>query len=508
LFTIFSSGKDDDLMTGSDSALDRRAGSSGAARTLVLIAAALVLAGTIWRLAVVLPRDSRLDLPSGVWLTLATDFADGSFYRPLISDDGLGGTRYFPLHFVLHGALIKTGLDPISGGYALTLASALGLLAGAYFLLRQLGMSRPVCAGVAALAFSTVCLQMAVSTIRGDLLPAALNVWGLALAARGLAFERGAGNRLATALLFALAFIAKVTTLFGAAAAVLAFLLSGRRAEGLKLLGTTVALMALFFGIALIASGGRIWTYMAACASGGLNWASIAHAPRMSYWVFMRDPLGMTFVTLAVGALLGSPRSAWRSLPGLALLITTLATMAMFCSPGVSYNHLMDCQVAAVVFFAWRSSETPSWAAAGLATLALAAVLSMVNALFVLRGDDLRPASAELAEIAALTGPTARPLLTEVNVLPIMLGERPWLMDCYSFRVIARKRSDYAAQLWDALPARRFRAVVLRTDPRTDAGREWLREMDFGPGFDERLLADYQLLEEKYGYLIFVPKSQ
>ena len=507
-------------MTASACAPEVHARPSGAARTLVLIAAALVLVGTGWRLTVVLPRDSRLDLPSGVWLTLATDFADGTFYRPLVSDiglapqqsgslhaAGLGGTRYFPLHFVLHGALIKTGLDPIRAGYVLTLASALGLLAGAYFLLRQLGLGRVICAGVAALALSTVCLQMAVSTIRGDLLPAALNVWGLALAVRGLASRRGAGNRVATALLFALAFIAKVTTLFGAAAAVLAFLLSGRKAEGLKLLATTLALMVIFFGIAFLASGGRIWTYMAACASGGLSWASIAHAPRMSYWVFMRDPLGMTFVTLAVGALLGSPRAAWRSLPGLALLITTLATMAMFCSPGVSYNHLMDCQVAAVVFFAWRSNEVPSWAAAGLATLALAAVLSMVNALFVLRGDDLRPARAELTEVAALTGPATLPLLTEVNVLPVMLGERPWLMDCYSFRVIARKRKDYAEPLWDALRAHRFRAVVLRTDPRTDDGRAWLRDMDFGPGFAVRLLADYRCLVEKDGYLIFVPKS-
>jgi hypothetical protein len=31
--------------------------------------------------------------------------------------------------------------------------------------------------------------------------------------------------------------------------------------------------------------------------------------------------------------------------------------------------------------------------------------------------------------------------------------------------------------------------------------------MDFGPGFAERLLADYRLLAEKDGYLIFVPKS-
>jgi hypothetical protein len=226
---------------------------------LVLLAAALVAAGTLWRLAVVLPRDSRLDLPSGVWLTLATDFADGSFYRPLVSDIGLGGARYFPLHFVLHGALIKTGLDPIRAGYVVTLA--------------------------------------------------------------------------------------------------------------------------------------------------------------------------------------------------------------------------------------------------------LAAVLSMVNALFVLRGDDLRPARAELTEVAALTGPPQRPLLAEINILPAMTGERPYLMDCYSFRVIALKRPDYAEHLWQALRMRRFRAVVLRTDPRTEAGRAWLREMNFGPGFAERLLADYRFLAEKHGCLIFVPQS-
>src|SRR5690349_3712070 len=40
---------------------------------------------------------------SGVWATLADDVAHGVVYRPLVSDLGYGGTRYFPLYFTLHG---------------------------------------------------------------------------------------------------------------------------------------------------------------------------------------------------------------------------------------------------------------------------------------------------------------------------------------------------------------------------------------------------------------------
>src|SRR5712672_2180790 len=78
--------------------------------------------------------------PSGTWTGLAVDLANGEFYRPLVSDDGFGGTRYFPLHVVLHASAIKLGLGPVVAGHLISLVSLIAILVAAYLLLRRMGV--------------------------------------------------------------------------------------------------------------------------------------------------------------------------------------------------------------------------------------------------------------------------------------------------------------------------------------------------------------------------------
>src|ERR1035438_7001751 len=59
-----------------------------------LVSLALVYRG--WREGV------SLTPTSGTWIALAVDLKHGMFYRPMYGDLGYGGTRYLPLHFVLH----------------------------------------------------------------------------------------------------------------------------------------------------------------------------------------------------------------------------------------------------------------------------------------------------------------------------------------------------------------------------------------------------------------------
>src|SRR5207244_12827292 len=67
-----------------------------------------------------LPQDSS----SGVWTALAQDLARGIFYRPTADAFGFGGTRYMPLFFALHAALIRLSVDPVTAGGPLALAAA------------------------------------------------------------------------------------------------------------------------------------------------------------------------------------------------------------------------------------------------------------------------------------------------------------------------------------------------------------------------------------------------
>src|ERR1041385_5313521 len=119
-------------MMGQRGIAEARAGSVSSWRSLpriegvwrqrlpVICGAAAALA-----LVVVIPQrilqGGYLTHVSGAWAALADDVAHGVLYRPLLSSLGYGGTRYFPLYFLLHGLLARAGLPLLAGGHLLSL---------------------------------------------------------------------------------------------------------------------------------------------------------------------------------------------------------------------------------------------------------------------------------------------------------------------------------------------------------------------------------------------------
>src|SRR5580692_6085239 len=77
----------------------------------------------------------------GVWLACAYDFMHGVFYRPLFSPLGYGGTRYFPLYFVLTGVLSKVLGSLATAGISLSAAGVALALMAVYILLRRSNVS-------------------------------------------------------------------------------------------------------------------------------------------------------------------------------------------------------------------------------------------------------------------------------------------------------------------------------------------------------------------------------
>src|SRR5208283_321204 len=64
--------------------------------------------------------DAWVNHPAGVLMAMAADLKHGVFYRPLYGPEGYGGTRYFPLYFVLHALLMKLGIPVLLGAYLLS----------------------------------------------------------------------------------------------------------------------------------------------------------------------------------------------------------------------------------------------------------------------------------------------------------------------------------------------------------------------------------------------------
>jgi hypothetical protein len=438
---------------------------------------------------------------------MAMDTAAGVFYRPFSGDYGYGGARYFPLHFTIHVLLIRSGMDPIRSGYLLTAAGLIGLVAGIYFLLRQFGVSRLLSAALAACALATASFQWSATTVRGDLLAAVLNIWGLAFSARVATDGRKKDTVLAAGA-FALAFMTKFTTLFGLAATVIGLHLAGRRRESKMLAVTALVLIGLLFGAATIASGGRLPEYMMNCASGGVSLYSLKVWPIRFNEAVTKDPFGMALVLVAFGALIASGRKAWKTIPALALLLTAGATVLLYLSRGISWNHLIDVEAVALIFIAVNAKRMEGTASnAVLAVTALICLAAIGNTVINFRLKDARDLRAERKEILETIGKRPGPLLTETNLFLESSGERPYVVDCWSFRVLTGKHPELAEPLNAAMSHRFFRAVILNTDPRSAAGKMAYEDELFWPAFRQSLLRNYELRLAKYGYFVLLPRK-
>jgi hypothetical protein len=98
----------------------------------------------------------------------------------------------------------------------------------------------------------------------------------------------------------------------------------------------------------------------------------------------------------------------------------------------------------------------------------------------------------------------AGPLLSENPILPILEGERPFMLDSFMFRTIRMRHPEIAERFWIDLSEKHFRAVILNSPPteksyETNAG-------DFGPGFIERLQQSYTLSGVHGEYFVYLPK--
>ncbi len=388
---------------------------------LLVCAAVAVIAVTAVRLPTVVSNASGLNHVSGVWITQAEDLADGVFYRPLLSERGYGGTRYMPLHFVLHATLIQAGASPIAAGYILTLFAAALLTAGVYVLMRRLGVGRAVAAPGCLLWLALMPSQFAATTIRGDLIAAAANVRGVAFAATALRTRRRLPVYVA-ALLFMVAFAAKVTMVFGLGASVLAMLLVGRRRTPMLLAGLSLAGMLLVVALTEAASGGRWLAAMRFGLSGGAGLASFATGPlRFVKHAVDEDPFGAAMWALALTLVVGRGFKAAREMPTLLFLVTGLGVVTLFASPGTDFNHLIDLDVAAIVYLAVAAEDVTVPIPRAASALALLAALGAAHSYVYFAPKDRVRHRANLDAVVRDTeaGRDTLPLFSDSALVPV-----------------------------------------------------------------------------------------
>jgi hypothetical protein len=441
-----------------------------AIRPLLIASAVLLTLLTLARNYVAWRNAGYLSLTCGTWTALALDLKNGTFYRPLYGILGYGGTRYFPLHFILHAALLDIGIGPVQGGHILAGIAGLALLFGIYRVLRQLRIDSKMAACIALFVLAAESVQLGLLSIRGDILPAALNILGLSICMSPSIQRR---QILGASLLFTLAFAAKETTLFGVGAVFLSFMLTGRIKQAVEILLATGIGCAGVVAAMLLATRGRIFAILRACAAGG-GYSFPVGLLHLVMLPVKYDPIVIVFMILAFGALFALPRGKVVSIPALFFILTWVATAIILGSVFSSINHLVDLQVAAIIVVAaWLFDEETTQKDFGMAVLGFAALLSLIPQFSNLRHQDnvpmgIPPASradsSGFREMLQLLGKQSQPILAENPLLPILAGQRPYVLDLYMVHTLCEKDASFCQPLFDATRHREFAAIILFDD--------------------------------------------
>jgi len=473
---------------------------------LIVLTSLAMTAILLVRLALNFRYQYFLTHVEGVWLACAYDFTHGVFYRPLFSSLGFGGTRYFPLYFVLTSVLSKFLGSLETAGIALSAAGVVLALVAVHILLRRANVSVLLNAAAVTSILAVATTQQALLGAKGDSLAAALNLWGVVLCFGSKT------RRLAiffAALLFTLAFATKLTTVFGVAAVVLAWFFARRYKEALQLAVATAAGCILVLAFMYLASGGRVFAIFRACAGGGGSLFYTLQAPlHLLSKALDVDPVLLLFlVPAAVFGLQYFRENKFDVLPtyfALVLLVTTV----IFGSPGIGINHLFDIQIASVIVLVVAISRAPAFAEIGSGLLAFALVVAIVPASQGLHSDLTRPSfRGDTAEVLRRLPTDSRPVLAENPLIVVNADKTPYLLDPFMFRILAMKHPELAGNFWEKMKHQGFAAVVLERDPTTAEGKSWYTDTHFGGEFLRDLDEHYTLNFATSKSFVYVPKS-
>ncbi len=472
---------------------------------------------------------------SGIWLALARDLASGVFYRDLIGPLGYGGTRYFPLFFVIIGGLLKLGLSPLVAGWTASVVAALVLSTGLARVGRALGVPRSMVWLLGAAAVTPYFVQQTVLEIRADVLSAGLNLWGLA-AIIPVWRDLDTRPRVAAATVwFTLAFAAKVTAVALPVCVLCALVLSGQRRAawrlGLGLMGGVV----LFFLVVGAASAGRAIVSWRACMFAGSSEGGLVAAllrgdflQLVSFSHLLTTLFAVDAIVLAVAIVANPPRAAaadqagsrdWRAgrslwLPIALFVGITGATGLALSSPGtLPSNQVVDWLQMSFVVLAWiaaadrRLTRLVSTAVALVVLWMGGQDLVRVRALWQTRADHTSAAARD--EVVRLVGTAQTPALAESATWQVLAGHQAYLLDAFAIRVVMASHPAIARDLERKIDARYFSSVIFQVDPESPAGRGFYEHVHFGGTIVERILTQYRFDRRLSPDIwIYVPKAQ
>jgi hypothetical protein len=435
---------------------------------------------------------------SGSWIALARYANHGVLYPPFHDGDSFGGTRYMPLQFVLHAGLARVTGEYLVSAKLFAYASAGALYVLAFFVYKRTSGSWPLALGLVAAVLSSGTGLEAATTVRGDALPAALQLGAVTVVTRR--------SRPATVLagaLCAFAFFSKLSAVWGAIAIVI-WLAVRERSRLPSFLASLAACGGVLFGLFEAVSRGRMTSNILELAGAGqphpfsvLAFADkIVRAAQESGTMWVLLPFALAGIG---GAILGR-RLTIHHVAGLVALVVVLVVLTDL---GAYRNHFLDVQILVGVLVAgvWRESpptETTFMRGAILAAVLLGTLASYdtevvhdtKTAVHALRGRDHGYEAAPLATVVS----AGDRVLSEDPYVPVSRGEDPIVLDPFMLRKLVADHPDWQRQLIGEIEAHRFSKVVL-VYQLVPADTWWWQTFDFGTPVATALTRNYRLLD-------------
>jgi hypothetical protein len=483
--------------------------------------AAWILAGLALISAVHLDDRYRISHVSGVWMALAQYVGDGTFYPSLYDGERFGGTRFMPLQFLLHGGLAEATGEYLISGKLLTLAVTVALLGLTFVALRRLGAPAWLGLALVALIVPTHTGLTAMTSIRGDALPAALQLGAL------LAVDRSTSRRAAVGagLLCTAALLAKISALWAPAAIVVYLALRDRRRLATFLTAFAPATLGALVLLELV-SAGRFSDNVVGLATSALeDPAGTAGAVTTKPLTLIdSDAAAISIVLpLALTDLVLAARARRLAIHHFAFVAALLVTLVVMVDVGAVSNHLLDLEILTVLLVGhlFAGQGRLANAAAVLAVLVpVAVVWAALTSYVVDMHGDVRtaariaigrgPSDAPEDSVAALVS-ASNSLLSEDPTIDVERGRHPTVLDPFMLLRIVREHPDWEAELVGRIDRREFDRVVLLADHvRPDASIEvsqlrWRRE-HFGTEIVAAIARNYHFRAFAGPYAVYVAR--
>ncbi|MCH7623204.1 MAG: hypothetical protein IIB46_03895 [Nitrospinae bacterium] len=465
---------------------------------------------------------------SGVWAALANDFAQGIFYRPVFDDFGYGGTRYMPVFFVIYGFLISYLHDPVTSGFLLSLTSLAFLEIGIYFLLRETGVRKSIIIPFILLIHASISVQMLTLEVKEAFLATGFNLWGIVFALKHLK-TKSRLYLIFSAVFFLGAFFTKFTTLGGLLTVLLYFLIQKKKSSAIYLASLTAIPGAVIIFLVNDFSQNRAFESFQACALGGFNLGYAIKTPLWFATFIIRDPFLMVLLGLAGCLIINKRKAILDSFLFFYFTISFVSTFAIYSSPGTDNNHLIDLLIASTLVLAFEFQKNQNFFK-----------LYNLSFLFIILGtlytwipgtisvkDHIEPIGKPTRDtirfIADRLGPAKENLLSENPLVPLLMGQRPIVMDAYSIRIIAKQspaiHKDFIRKIennyfgaiilldWSGAPLDQLEETMEKTmEKRSSIGvGRFYGAVHFPPGFLELIKKHYFLSFVKRPYVVYEP---